>query len=134
MNDKHIDRLLARIERECQDDLKLVRQFEISYFDTQYLEELYKQWKQLRASVHRGYEYLIGIVATAPIFILLSGIGEWLEVSWLSAFIFGFPISMLAFLVGMIIQHQKHGSLKQYERTGAIVRAELQRRYDKMYI
>ncbi|NJL76596.1 MAG: hypothetical protein HC892_17855 [Saprospiraceae bacterium] len=134
MNDKHIDKLLARIERECRDDLKLVRQFEISYFDTHYLEELYKQWKQLRANVHRSYEYLVAIVATAPIFILLSGIGEWLEISWLSAFIFGFPISILAFLVGMIVQHKKHGSLKQYERTGAIVRSELQRRHDKMYI
>jgi hypothetical protein len=134
MNDKHINRLLSRIEKECQDDLKLVYQLDVNYFDTEFLESLYEKWLEHRKQVYHQYKYLIGLVAIAPVFLLIGGIGNWLDNNFFATFIFGFPIFLLVFLIGMLIQNKKYGSLKQYEHTGKIVRSELQRRYNKMYI
>ncbi|MEL6941847.1 MAG: hypothetical protein AAFO82_04205 [Bacteroidota bacterium] len=132
MNDKQIDRYLSQLEKEHQDDLQMIKQFRMDYFETDYLEELYEKWQVQRQKLKVNYYKLFFFVLTAPVWIFVSKFINDFTLE-LAVFLL-FPITIFTALGLLIALYVKHGSLNQHNHLGNILEVELIRRRDPMYI
>lgn len=134
MNDKQIDRLLHRIEKEHQCELKMLNQFRIDYFETAYLEELLKKWKVAHQKLQIAHKKLLLFAACSPLWLVMGVYAKYAEIPYLSYAGLLFPISIFVFMNALLLLYKKHGSLKQHDHLGDILELELSRRRDRMYI
>lgn len=132
MNDKQIDRLLNRLENECNNELQLIESFDLCYFETDYLEEIYANWKARRKILVTEYNRLLLLAALSPIWLIIGLIGTYFHITVLSYFTYFFPISLAIFIYGMFRSYQEFGGLKHYDSLGDSVRQELIRRRDPL--
>ncbi len=130
MNDKRIDQLMARLEREHNDELNFIEQFDLCYFETTYLEELYKKWKVKYKKLMRQYHQLLLLAALSPIWLIVGLFGAYFKMMILAFFAYLFPASIAIFILGMFQIYQKSGGIKHCNTVGKSVHQELTRRRD----
>ncbi|MEM9888767.1 MAG: hypothetical protein AAF849_22920 [Bacteroidota bacterium] len=134
MTDQQIDRLLNRLERTHQDELKLVHQLKIDYFETDYLEELYIKWQSEHQLLLSHHKKLLIFTAISPIWLILSLTAEHFQIPYLNYTGVLFPLSIFAYLNILFFLYKRYGSIKQHDHTGNVLQLELMRRRDRMYI
>ncbi|MEM8526117.1 MAG: hypothetical protein AAGG68_15870 [Bacteroidota bacterium] len=132
MNDKQIDRYLSQLEKAHRNDLKMIQQFRMDYFETDYLEELYEEWQMQRQTLKNNHYKLFFFALTAPIWIFVANyLGD--SVFALPVFLL-FPITIFTALGFLFALYAKYGSPNQHHHLGNILEVELIRRRDPMYI
>ena len=132
MNDKQIDRYLSQLEKAHQDDLKMIQQFRMDYFETDYLEELYDKWQTQRQRLKVSYFQLFFFALTAPVWIIVANyLGD--PAFALPVFLL-FPLTIFVTLGLLFRLYAKYGSPGQHNHLGNLLEHELIRRRDPMYI
>lgn len=132
MNDKQIDRYLSQLEKAHQDDLKMIQQFRMDYFETDYLEELYEKWQTQRQYLKNSHYQLFFLALSAPVWIVVA---SYLGDSFFALPVFLlFPITIFATLGLLFALYAKYGSPGQHNQLGNLLEHELIRRRDPMYI
>jgi hypothetical protein len=134
MNDKQIERFLSTLEKRYNNELNLIQQFDMAYFDTEYLEQLYVKWQLEEKSLNQKYYHLIVLALSSPIWLLIGGLGTLIQSYFLAALIYLFPTSILITSIGIAQLYHQYGGLTQYKTIGKTVRQELLQRTHKMYI
>ncbi len=134
MNDKQMERFLSKLEKRYNNELNLIQQFDMAYFDTHYLEQLYIKWQLEGKKIHHKYNCLIVLALSSPIWLLIGWLGTHIQSSFLTALIYLFPTSILIISIGTIQLYHQYGGLAQYKTIGKTVRQELIQRSQKMYI
>ena len=134
MTDKQIDRLLSRIEWDHQDELNMVNQFDMDYFSTDYLEEIYTRWYERCERLRAFYKSTLQLVLVACSCMLFGIVGLIGNIVFLTPFFYVAFILMLAYAASMTYLSRHFGSIRTNEDIGDKIRAELRRRYDAMYI
>jgi len=132
MNDKQIDRYLSQLEKAHQDDLKMIQQFSMDYFETYYLEELYEKWQTQRQRLKVSYYQLFFFTLTAPIWVVVASYRG--ESSFALPIFLLFPITIFVNLGLLFRLYAKYGSPSQHNHLGNLLEHELIRRRDPMYI
>jgi len=132
MNDKQIDRYLSQLEKAHQDDLKMIQQFRMDYFETDYLEELYEEWQTQRQKLRYSHYQLFFLALTAPIWLIVANYISDSPFA-LPAFLL-FPITIFTTLGLLFALYAKYGNPNQHHHLGNILERELIRRRDPMYI
>jgi len=132
MNDKQIDRYLSQLEKAHQDDLKMIQQFRMDYFETDYLEELYEKWQSQRQFLKTSHYQLFFLALTAPVWIVIA---NYLEGSAFALPVFLlFPLTIFTTLGLLFALYTRYGHPSQHNRLGNLLEHELIRRRDPMYI
>lgn len=134
MTDKQIDRLLSRIEWDHQDELNMINQFNMDYFATEYLEDMYTRWYDRCERLRDFYKKSLQLMLLACACMIAGLVGLILNFPLLfTAFYVAF-ILMIGFSASMIYLNRHFGSIRRNEHIGDKIRTELRRRYDTMYI
>ncbi|MEM0992028.1 MAG: hypothetical protein AAGI49_03285 [Bacteroidota bacterium] len=134
MTDQQIDRYLARLERTHRSELKMIHQFSIDYFETDYLEELYDRWQAAHKKLLSYHKNLLLFTALSPIWLVLALTANYFEIPYLSYVGILFPLSLFAYINILLFLYKKYGSIKQHDHIGSILELELMKRRDRMYI
>ncbi len=134
MNDKQIDVFLSKLEKQYSNDLNLIEQFEIGYFDTSYLEHVYVKWQLKEKNLTRKCNYLMMLALSSPTWLVIGFIGTHIQSSFFTAFIYLFPISISITIIGIFQLYHQHGGLKQYKTIGKTIRQELLQRTHSIHI
>ncbi len=134
MTDKQIDRLLTRMEREHEDELNMVNQFNMHYFSTDYLEYIYEIWCERCVRLRSFYKAGLKLMLVACACSTFGLLGLALEIEFLTTFLYIAFILMLAYCASMLYLNKNFGSIRRNEYVGEKIRTELRRRYDTTYI
>lgn len=134
MTDKQIDRLLSRIEWEHQDELNMVNQFNLDYFSTNYLEEIYAHWYERSEKLRAFYRSTLQFAFLASAFMLAGIVGMASNIDLLMPFLYVASLVMFGCFVSLVYLNRNFGSIRHNEYIGDKIRAELRRRYNTLYI
>ncbi|MEM9991174.1 MAG: hypothetical protein AAF738_05380 [Bacteroidota bacterium] len=134
MTDQQIDRLLTRLEHDHQDDLNLVCQFDMIYFSTECLEDMYAHWHTRSEKLHTFHKSNLQIIAFTALAMLLGAVGFALEIVYLMPFFYVAILTLLASFFSLLYLNRNFGSIRNNNRIGQKIRAELHRRYNTLYI
>jgi len=134
MKDQQIEALLEGLEKEHQNELDMVYQFELDYFSTPYLEEIHHKFIarcQFLRQIHRRM-LIIGILS--PIWLIIGIIGLFvLENTFVSMLILLFPLFMTVCIGGLLWLFVRYGGIKRQEDTVEIIRDEIRRRRRQLF-
>jgi hypothetical protein len=123
------DQLLSSLERDAADELSLLEETGAEFFTTEQLLRLRGQW-EVRNQLFSFFQNLVlRIVSTAPFWLVLWGLFQWLEWSWLAlAMLAMFPVSFLLFFAGLLFMHRFFRGKGHLDRVGELIAGELQKR------
>lgn len=134
MNDKQIDVFLSKLEKRYNDELNLIQHFDMAYFDTHYLEQLYVKWQLKEKSLNRKYYHLMILALSSPIWLLIGLLGAQIQSYFLAALIYFFPASIFITSIGIFQLYHQYGGLRQYKTIGKTVRQELLQRTHSLHV
>lgn len=120
---------LDRLEREANDDFRMLDELGPTHFGPEHLMELYTQARE-RLSVFRGRQRLAMVIgSTAAGWIFLAVLANIFGFKWLSFGAFGVAsLSFAAFLFIVFWQKKRFESRGELEYTQRIIEEELRRR------
>ncbi len=129
MKDFFLNRQLERIEREANDDFRMILSFGAHCYPTKELHQLLRQLEQKmeKLSYYRRILFLTG--GTTTLWIALNFLfqafdfkaGIYLTLSLA-------PVSIIAFAVGTILVNRRYKSVKQAHQIERIIVEEIDRR------
>ena len=123
---------LERLEREANDDFRLLAELGPEDFGVEHLVELHDQmqWRLARFDRWRRFNLLVG--ATAGGWLLLGGLSAWAGEALLARLAFSVMLlSLLAFIAGVWLLKIRYDSRGELEYTLRTIEDELHRRAAK---
>ncbi len=120
---------LDRLEREANDDFRLLDELGPAHFGADHLMELHARSRE-RLAIFRGRQRLALVVGTAATgWILLAFVSNFLKFKWLTLCALGAGgVSFAAFLFIVFWQKKRFDSRGELEYTQRIIEEELRRR------
>lgn len=120
---------LERLEREANDDFRLLDELGPAHFGADHLMELHARSRE-RLAIFRGRQRLALVVGTAATgWILLAFVSNFLKFRWLTLCALGAAgLSFAAFLFIVFWQKKRFDSRGELEYTQRIIEEELRRR------
>ncbi|MCB0555351.1 MAG: hypothetical protein KDD02_17525 [Phaeodactylibacter sp.] len=129
MKDFFLNRQLERIEREANDDFRMILSFGAHCYSTKELHYLLRQLDQKvqKLSHYRRILFLVGFTTT--LWIALNFLFQTLHFQPGIIITFGLvPISIAAFTTGTILVNRRFRSVKQAHQIERIIVEEIDRR------
>lgn len=129
MKDFFLNRQLERIEREANDDFRMILSFGAHCYPTKELHQLLRQLEQKmeKLSYYRRILFLTG--GTTTLWIALNFLSQAFDFKagiYLTLSLA--PVSIIAFAVGTILVNRRYKSVKQAHQIERIIVEEIDRR------
>lgn len=129
MTDHELNRTLADLESDAEDELSFLASTGAQYFTTAQLIRLKGQWEVKNHYFHRLHKTWIWMAALAPIWLCIWLLLDLIGLSILGlVFLFFFPFSLFSFFVGMGLMRWLFPGKGHTDMVGDMIQEELERR------
>jgi hypothetical protein len=130
---KPTESIIERLEREGNDDFRLLDELGPGHFGLEHLLELREKSRTRIVSFHRRQKLAMTIGAAATGWIALAFVTWYMGYIWLAFAAFGIgAFSFTAFITLVFVQQQQFGTKGTLEYTQRMIEEELRRRAGKM--
>lgn len=125
--------IIERLEREGNDDFRLLEELGPAHFGLEHLLELRERSRARIVSFHKRQKLSMMIGGMATGWIGLAFVAKWMTYIWLAFAAFGIgAFSFAAFLTLIFIQQKHFGTKGELDYTQRIIEDEIRKRAGKM--
>ncbi|MBU6340241.1 MAG: hypothetical protein KGS48_01995 [Bacteroidetes bacterium] len=130
---KNSESALDRLERECNDDFRLLDELGPSHFGVEHLLELRERSFARIDQFLRRQKFIMMLGGTAAAWIFMAFIAKLMNYIWLSFASFGLgALSIMAFLALLLLQQKQFGTKGDLDYIQRIIEDELKRRVGRV--